>query len=173
MGQWRYATHILNLGPIRRSRESLTPWPLHTMTEFPEPTALCAMRNPQLVWTLYRLEPRLLGRPARSLFTVPTALYRLLYYYKAHFSIIMLPTASWLKNCSSSFNLITTGRIETYQIATYSMRTLLKMDYWSPKHVELLNVMNEINHQYSVSCWITDTLQNDTRSIQYQTQRQL
>ena len=25
--------------------------------------------------------------------------------------------------------LITTGRIETYQIATYSIRTLLKMDY--------------------------------------------
>ena len=31
--------------------------------------------------------------------------------------------------CSSSFTLITTGRIETYQIATYSIRTLLKMDY--------------------------------------------
>jgi hypothetical protein len=30
---------------------------------------------------------------------------------------------------SSSFILITTGRIETYQIATYSIRTLLKMDY--------------------------------------------
>ena len=52
----------------------------------------------------------------------------------------------WRKNYSSSFTLITTGRIETYQIATYSIRTLLKMDYWSPKHVELLNVMNKINH---------------------------
>ena len=41
--------------------------------------------------------------------------------------------------CSSSFTLITTGRIETYQTATYSIRTLLKMDYWRPKHVELLN----------------------------------
>ena len=30
---------------------------------------------------------------------------------------------------SSSFTLITTGRIETYQIATYSIRTLLKVDY--------------------------------------------
>ena len=40
-----------------------------------------------------------------------------------------------------------TGRIETYQTATYSVRTLLKMDYWCPKHVELLNVMNKINHQ--------------------------
>ena len=30
---------------------------------------------------------------------------------------------------SSSFTLIATGRIETYQIATYSIRTLLKMDY--------------------------------------------
>ena len=50
---------------------------------------------------------------------------------------------------SSSFTLITTGRIETYQIVTYSIRTLLKMDYWSPKHVELLNVMNKINHQIS------------------------
>ena len=29
---------------------------------------------------------------------------------------------------SSSFTLIATGRIETYQIATYSIRTLLKMD---------------------------------------------
>jgi hypothetical protein len=30
---------------------------------------------------------------------------------------------------SSSFTLTTAGRIETYQIATYSIRTLLKMDY--------------------------------------------
>ena len=30
---------------------------------------------------------------------------------------------------SSSFTLITTGRIETYRIAKYSIRTLLKMDY--------------------------------------------
>ena len=56
--------------------------------------------------------------------------------------------------CSSSFILITTGRIETYQIATYSIRTLLKMDYWSPKHVELLNVMNKINHQ--ILCILLD-----------------
>ena len=49
--------------------------------------------------------------------------------------------------CSYSFTLITTGRLETYQIATYSIRMLLKMVYWSPKHVELLNVMNKINHQ--------------------------
>ena len=41
----------------------------------------------------------------------------------------------------------TTGSIETYQIATYSIRTLLKMDYWSTKHVELLNVRSKINHQ--------------------------
>ena len=53
----------------------------------------------------------------------------------------------WRKNCSSSFTLITIGRIETYQIATYSIRTLLKMDYWSPRRVELLNVVNKINHQ--------------------------
>ena len=39
------------------------------------------------------------------------------------------------------------SRIETYQIATYNIRKLLKMDSWSPKHVELLNVMNKINHQ--------------------------
>jgi hypothetical protein len=49
--------------------------------------------------------------------------------------------------CSSSFTLITTGRIETYQIATYSIKTLLKMDYSSPKYVELLNVMNKTNHK--------------------------
>ena len=60
----------------------------------------------------------------------------------------------WRKNCSSSFTLITTGRIETYQIATYSIRTLLKMDYWSPKHVVLLNVMNKINHQ--ILCILLD-----------------
>ena len=53
----------------------------------------------------------------------------------------------YVANCSSSFTLITTGRIETYQIATYSIRTPLKMDYCSPKHAELLNVMNKINHQ--------------------------
>ena len=60
----------------------------------------------------------------------------------------------WRKNCSSSFTLITTGRIETYQIATYSIRTLLRMEYWSPKHVELLNVMNKINHQ--ILCILLD-----------------
>ena len=55
----------------------------------------------------------------------------------------------------TSFTLITTERIETYQIATYSIRTLLKMmDYWSPKHVELLNVMNKINHQ--ILCILLD-----------------
>ena len=42
------------------------------------------------------------------------------------------------------WTLITTERIETYRIATYSIRTLLKMDYWSAKHVELLNVINKI-----------------------------
>ena len=72
---------------------------------------------------------------------------------------------------SSSFTLITTGRIETYQIATYSIRTFLKLDYLSPKHVELLNVMNKINHQ--ILCILLDyiyiyILQKDTRSIQYQ-----
>ena len=60
----------------------------------------------------------------------------------------------WRKNCSSSFTLITTVRTETYQIATYSIRTLLKMDYWSPKHVELLNVMNKINDQ--ILCILLD-----------------
>ena len=60
----------------------------------------------------------------------------------------------WRKNCSSSFTLITTGLIETYQITTYTIRTLLKMDYWSPKYVELLNVMNKINHQ--ISCILLD-----------------
>ena len=52
--------------------------------------------------------------------------------------------------CSSSFTLITTGRIRDIQIATYSIRTLLKMDYCIPKHVELLNVMNKINHQICI-----------------------
>ena len=50
--------------------------------------------------------------------------------------------------------VITTGRIETYQIATYSIRTLLKVDYWSPKHVELLNVMNKITYQ--ILCILLD-----------------
>ena len=55
---------------------------------------------------------------------------------------------------SSSFTLITTGRIETYQIATHSIRTLLKMDCWSSRHVELLNVTNKINHQ--ILCTLLD-----------------
>ena len=38
--------------------------------------------------------------------------------------------------------------------AAYSIRTLLKMDHWSPKHVELLNVMNKINHQ--ILCILLD-----------------
>ena len=54
----------------------------------------------------------------------------------------------------SRYVLITTGRIETYQIATYTIRTLLKTDYWSPKHAELLNVMNKINHQ--ILCILLD-----------------
>ena len=52
----------------------------------------------------------------------------------------VLPSPSW--------------RIETYKIATYNIRTLLKMDYWSPKHVEQLNVMNKINHQ--ILCILLD-----------------
>ena len=56
--------------------------------------------------------------------------------------------------CSSSFTLIKIGRIETYQIATYSIRTLLKMDCWSPKHVELLKVTNKINHK--ILCILLD-----------------
>ena len=35
-----------------------------------------------------------------------------------------------------------------------SIRKLLKMYYWSPKHVELLNVMNKINHQ--ILCILLD-----------------
>ena len=45
---------------------------------------------------------------------------------------------------SSSFTPITYRDIPN---CTYSIRTPLKMDYWSPKHVELLNVTNKINHQ--------------------------
>ena len=85
---------------------------------------------------------------------------------------VIYSTLGWRKNCglcSSSFTLITSGRIETYQIATYSIRTLLKMDYWSPKHVELLNVINKVNHQIlcilldygHIAKWYT------LRSIQY------
>ena len=48
---------------------------------------------------------------------------------------------------SSFFTIIATGRIETYQIGTYSIGKLLKMDYSSPNHVELQNVMNKINNQ--------------------------
>ena len=59
-----------------------------------------------------------------------------------------------LQSCSSSFTHVTTGRIETYQIVTYSIRKLLKMDYWSPKHVELLNIINKINHQ--ILCILLD-----------------
>jgi hypothetical protein len=31
--------------------------------------------------------------------------------------------------------------------ATHSLKTLLMMDYWGPKHVELLNVTNKLNHK--------------------------
>ena len=48
-------------------------------------------------------------------------------------------------------------------------KTLLKMDRWSPKHVELTNVMNKLNHKKScVSFWTTYTLQDDTQSLKYQ-----
>ena len=43
---------------------------------------------------------------------------------------------------------------ECDQVATYSIWMLLKMDYWSAKHIELLNVMNKIS-KYGVSPWIT------------------
>ena len=68
----------------------------------------------------------------------------------------MLYVAVWYVSIryEGEVTLITTGSIETYQIATYSIRTLLKMDYCSPKHVELLNVMNKINHQ--VLCILLD-----------------
>ena len=45
---------------------------------------------------------------------------------------------------------------KTYQITTYNIRTLLKMDYWSPKHVELLNVMHKTNHQ--ILCILLDDI---------------
>ena len=67
----------------------------------------------------------------------------------------------WRKNYSSSFTLITSGRIETYQIATYSTRTLLKMDSWSSKHAELLKVMNKINHQ--ILCILLDYIYIECR----------
>ena len=60
------------------------------------------------------------------------------------------------RGVSSSFTLITTGRIETHQDATYSIWTLMKIDYWSPEHVELLNVTNK-NIKYCASRWITHT----------------
>ena len=63
----------------------------------------------------------------------------------------MLYVAIWYV---SIHPVMTKGRIETYQIATYSIRTLLKMHYWSPKHVELLNVMNKMNHQ--ILCILLD-----------------
>ena len=66
-------------------------------------------------------------------------------------NLVCLDTSCCYENCSSSFTLITTGHTK---FATYSIRTLLKMDYWSPKHVELLNVMNKINHQ--ILCILLD-----------------
>ena len=48
-------------------------------------------------------------------------------------------------------------------------KTLLKMDRWGPKHVELTSVMNKLNHlKHCVSCWTAYISQGDTWSIQYQ-----
>ena len=65
----------------------------------------------------------------------------------------MLYVAIWYVCCYEGEGR-TAGRIETYQTATYSIRTLLKMDCWRPKRVELLNVMNKINHQ--ILCILLD-----------------
>ena len=69
---------------------------------------------------------------------------------------------------------ITSGRIEQYanchipNLQHTAWKTLLRMDYWVPKHVEPPNVMNKLNQKHCVSCWITYILQDDTRPIQYQ-----
>ena len=77
------------------------------------------------------------------------------WYYCAYYSTRPAVAKLQLCNgCSSSFTLITTRRIETYQITTNSIRTLLKMDCSSPKYVELLNVMNKIKHQ--ILCILLD-----------------
>ena len=50
-------------------------------------------------------------------------------------------------------------------------KTLLKMDQWGPKHVELTYVMNKnsvIKKKLCVSCWTAYILQDDTRSLKYQ-----
>ena len=39
------------------------------------------------------------------------------------------------------------GKIPHTKFATYSLKTLLKMDYCGPKHVEPPNVMNKLNHK--------------------------
>ena len=66
----------------------------------------------------------------------------------------MLYVGIWYVSIRPVVTRVKEERIETYQTATYSIRTLLKVDYWSPKHVELLNVTNKINHQ--ILCILLD-----------------
>ena len=77
--------------------------------------------------------------------------------YSIFRSVLMLYVAIWYVSirpvvmrvkeellCSSSFTLITYRDIPNFNI---QHKNAPEMEYWSPKHVELLNVMNKINHQ--------------------------
>ena len=54
---------------------------------------------------------------------------------------------------TSSYNRITSGRIEQHakyhipNLQHTALTTFLRTDHWSPKHVELPNVMNKLNHK--------------------------
>ena len=49
-------------------------------------------------------------------------------------------------------------RITTYQICEYSLyKTLLMMDQWGPKHVELTYVMNKLTH-YNTLCILLECI---------------
>ena len=70
----------------------------------------------------------------------------------------------WRKNCSSSVTLITYRNIPNCNIQHKNAPEdgLLKSETcWNMLWIKLII-------KYCVSCWITDILQNDTRSIKYQ-----
>ena len=91
---------------------------------------------------------------------------------------VLLDTSSHYKVVWRTVFFIQPHNIWTYRVvrkilhtkfATYSLKTLLRMDYWGPKHVELTSVTNKLTHKtlYVLLDYIY-ILQDDTWSIQYQ-----
>ena len=68
--------------------------------------------------------------------------YKFGMWYFAYYSIrpdVMQPHIIW------TYRVV--RKIPHTKFATYSLKTLLRMDYWGPKHVELTSVMNKLTHK--------------------------